>query len=70
MITSYDQFTHPYNFVPVDFYIRVFLCFVLGNKYIVPKINVKSIGFEKEPFIDDDGHKIYFYSKDWEIVSE
>lgn len=34
------------------------------------KINIKSIGFEEKPFIDDDGHKIYFYSKDWEVVSE
>lgn len=34
------------------------------------KINIKRIGFEEKPLIDDDGHKIYFYSKDWEVVSE
>ncbi|MCQ2172785.1 MAG: SAM-dependent methyltransferase [Bacteroidales bacterium] len=34
------------------------------------KINILEIDFEKEPFIDDDGHKVYFLAKNWEIVSE
>lgn len=34
------------------------------------KINILEIDFEKEPFIDDDGHKVYFLAKNWEIVSD